>query len=245
MKMKSLLTLVALTAVGATMAEVTTANTLCRIEINSGTKSTIVGVPLAAVGATDNANIPVSSLVLTDNLSENDTLLRWNGKTWDAWRVNAAGAWEPTVIAEGSNMSQTAPAADTALARGEAIWVNRNDASNPFYIYGQLATREDAQMPAITRDSSAPTYIMMGNTKLADVAISALALNGTPVEGDKIAVAVTTGLGVKEYTYNGVNWTKAVLALGDDGILNATVKIVDEKDKIPAGQGFWYIAVAQ
>ena len=50
MNMKSLIALTALTAAGAASAEVISGNTLCRIKIDSGTKNTIVAVPLVKVG---------------------------------------------------------------------------------------------------------------------------------------------------------------------------------------------------
>ena len=248
MNTKTLLALAALTVVGTASAVVTSANTLCRIEVNSGTKSTIIAVPLVKVG--DGSGIPANQLVLTDNLNVGDTILHWNGTTWDAWVVaeneeTHAKYWNPTVISEGSKNSTSAPAEGTALACGEAIWVNRTsqgaDLTKPFFIYGQVAATT-AKMPKITRASGAPTYIMMGNTALADVAITALPLNGTPAEGDKIAVSATTGLGVKEYTWKDGAWKEATLGLVE-GVLKPTVKTTE--DTIPAGQGFWYIAQAQ
>ena len=80
---------------------------------------------------------------------------------------------------------------------------------------------------------------MMGNTNLASVAINSIVFNGTPVEGDKIAVPTNTGLGTKEYTYKNAKWTSVTWTLVND-VLTPTQD--ETSDQIPAGQGFWYVA---
>ena len=74
MNAKTILSLTVLGAVTAASAAVKPANTLCRIEAASGPTSTIVAVPLVKIGTSDGA-IPVTDLVLTDNMSERDTIL--------------------------------------------------------------------------------------------------------------------------------------------------------------------------
>ena len=246
MNMKSLITLTALTAAGAASAAVTSGNTLCRIEVNSGTKSTIVAVPLVKIGDTPTpANIPVTELVLTDNLEEDDTILHWNGTSWDAWEIaveEGAGAksWKPTTISEGSNNSQSAPAADTALARGDAIWVNRADTEKPFYVYGQVTTAA-ATSTAVKGSQEKPVYTMMGNASLAPVALNKEGLwpttgDNVVAAGDTIAVAAANNFGRKEYTYvAGKGWCTLQRVEG-------VKKWVATTDTIDAGCGFWYIS---
>lgn len=241
MNMKKVMTLAALTAAGAASAVVTTDNTLCRIEVASGTASTIVAVPLVKVG--DGTAIPVTQLVLTDNLTAGDTLLHWNkeSKKWEAWAVNGS-AWEPLTVTEGVNPPTWTKGADnTTLACGDAIWVNRKNPTNPFYIYGQVAATPGA-LPSIVRPTKEGelAYTMMGNTALEPVAINSIKFTGTKKKGDKIAIATTAGIGAKEYTYNGTVWTEATLELDTNGVLRPTVE--ETKATIPAGQGFWYIS---
>lgn len=238
MNMKPLFALTALTAAGAASAAVTSGNTLCRIEIASGTKNTIVAVPLVKVGSGD--AIPANELVLTDNLSEGDTLLHWNAteSKWDSWEVKS-GVWTPELVNQNNNTQLSSEATNVLLTRGDAVWVERTQVKGSFYIYGQVASGS-VTMPAITRSGSADTYIMMGNTNLQDVAIGSLTFNGTPAEGDKISVPVNTGLGVKEYTYKGSKWTQVGWSLDANGVL--TPEVTETTAKIPAGQGFWYVA---
>ena len=252
MNAKTILSLTVLSAVTAASAAVTTDNTLCRIEVASGTKNTIVAVPLVKIGTSDGA-IPVTDLVLTDNMSERDTILHWNGSSWDAW-VISGGKWTPTVISEGSKNSASAPAEGTALARGDAIWVNRANPTvtegevtraKPFYIYGQVATTDSpATLPAIVGGA----YTMMGNTALADKKISTLEFPGErqPVDGDKIVWSNSAnGTGVTQYEYNNNGWgsyKSKVVEKNGRKVISSVWTSVGDADVIPAGQGFWYVA---
>lgn len=251
MKTKSLLALATLAAAGAASAAVTSANTLCRIEIQSPTKNTIVSVPLKKV-AGDGTAIKLTDLVLTDGLTEGDYMLRWNdtGKKWEAWSINASLEWAAMTVTEGS-ITWDAATVTGDFPCGNAFWLVRNtptDDGNPksFYLYGEVVG-QSFDMPNITRVPTADTYIMMGNTNLADVAINSLEFNGTPESGDKIMVPATTGLGVTEYTYTNLTqgaesqWCKPTFThVGNR--LSATIGPVTAEDKIPAGQGFWYVA---
>ncbi|MGN0877653.1 MAG: hypothetical protein ACI4TC_10320 [Kiritimatiellia bacterium] len=252
MNAKTILSLTVLGAVTAASAAVTTDNTLCRIEVASGTKSTIVAVPLVKIGTAGDA-IPVTDLVLTDNMSEDDTILHWNGSTWDAWEISD-GKWTPTVISEGSKYSTSAPAEGTALARGDAIWVNRSNPTvtegevtraKPFYIYGQVATTDSpATLPAIVGGA----YTMMGNTDLADKKISTLKFPGErqPVNGDKIVWSNSAnGTGVTQYEYKDNGWgfyKSTVVEKNGRKVISSVWTSVGDADVIPAGQGFWYVA---
>lgn len=249
MNMKSLIALTALTAAGAASAEVISGNTLCRIEVDSGATNTIVAVPLVKIG--DGSAIPVTELVLTDNLSNGDTLLHKNGNKWEAWVV-ANSAWTPLTIVEGMDASWTKGAANATLSRGDAVWVNRQDPTKKFYIYGQVTTAA-ATATALAGSSNSPAYTMMSapTTDPAGFQLNTLAVKrsaGVFADGDKIVVVDPNArLKRREYTYktstgnfsvesdvldptygypNGVTWT----AVGNDVL-------------IPVGCGFWYVSV--
>lgn len=262
MNAKTILSLSVLSAVTAASAAVTTDNTLCRIEVASGTKNTIVAVPLVKIGTADGA-IPVTDLVLTDNLTTDDTMLHWNGSSWDAWIIaedqEGAKYWNPTVISEGSKNSLTAPAEDTALARGDAIWVNRANPTvtegevtraKPFYIYGQVATTP-GELPAIVRSTKKDelAYTMMGNTDLADKKISEITFNGTPMAGDKIVWgSAENATGTTEVEYKDGAWgfyestVKTITVNGKTHKVISTAWKTTGLPMVPAGQGFWYVS---
>lgn len=234
MNLKTILSLTTLSAATAACA-VTTDNTLCRIEVASGTKNTIVSVPLKTVAGSDE-KIKLTDLVLTDNLANGDYLLHKGASGWESWIVED-GKWTSVAVSEAGVTTITG--SDKAFPRGDAFWLVRSDASKSFYLYGEVIDT-DATAPTIVKGA----YTMMGNTALAPVAINDLTFSGTtqPKTGDKIAVATTKGIGAKEYTYDEdrTAWTEATLALDANGVLNPTVKVTTAT--IPAGQGFWYIS---
>lgn len=231
MNMKKVMTLAALTAAGAASAAVMTTNTLCRIEVASGTKNTIVSVPLKTIAVTGET-IKLTDLVLTDNLAEGDYILHKGATGWESWMVSKEGKWTSVAVSDAGVTTVTGP--DTAMPRGDAFWLVRSDASNSFYLYGEVI---DTAAAGLTIGSG---YTMMGNTALEPVAINSIKFTGKqPKAGDKIAIATTAGIGAKEYTYNGTEWTEATLAL-DNGVLRPTV--TKTAATIPAGQGFWYIS---
>lgn len=262
MNLKSILALTTLAAVGTVSAAVTSANTLCRIEVNSGAKSTIIGIPLTKISATQNQDIPVTSLVLTDNLEVGDTIQHWNGSKWDAWviaDVDGVKTWQPTIIAEGNNVSTSAPAANTALARGDAIWVNRNsnsaDLTKPFYVYGQVGWKGPGSVitiPAGTAD--APVYTLVGNPLLQSFPLSAIQPSygtgdSTIAVGDKVVfVNSQNDFGYNEYTWQTVSGTETqAWCVKGRYTENGTRRIgwvaVDESVVIGPGEGCWYISV--
>ena len=252
MNMKSLFALAAISAVGATSAAVTTGNTLCRIEVNSGTTNTIVAVPLVKIDQNGGA-IPVDKLVLTDNLANGDTLLHWNASAnegngvWEAWVV-ANSVWTPVSVVDGMQAATvTAGASDATLTRGDAIWVNRtfSGTSTPFYLYGQVTAGSATATTLARGTATTNAYTMVGNPLTEEKAVNSLTFTGGINTGDAIVWGNSTSIGgVKELTYDGKEWgsfttTKATLPSG---------LVVNQKswtcstDSIPAGQGFWYVS---
>lgn len=242
MNMKSLFALTAMAAVGAASAAVTTGNTLCRIEVNSGTTNTIVAVPVVKIA--EGTAIPVDKLVLTNNLAHGDTLLHWSStkEKWEAWVIANSG-WSPMSVSEGMQTTMTQGAENATLTRGDAIWVNRNnsDVSKPFYIYGQVATAP-ATSTAVIGTSAEPIYTMMGNPTLAAVALNKSGLWPTEgankvAEGDTIAISAVNNFGRKEYTYKSDKGGWCTY-----GRVNGVKQWILTADTIDAGCGFWYIS---
>lgn len=266
MNMKSLIALTALTAAGAASAEVISGNTLCRIEVDSGAASTIVAVPLVKIG--DGSAIPVTELVLTNNLTVGDTILHYNAsKKWDAWVItenSGVKTWTPTVISVGSNNSTTEPAAGTALARGDAIWVNRAVTNEPFYVYGQVAgssataatstvEKGGADTPEYTM-LSAPTTDPAGFQLNTLVGKKASENGGAFADGDTIVVVDSSNaqFGRKEYVYKSserqfctLTVTTSKITIGGVEYTSVTGQSwtpVPDTVKIPVGEGFWYVS---
>lgn len=256
MNIKSLLTLATLTAAGTAAAAVYSNNTLCRIEINSAAKSTIVAVPLAKVGTGDPTKvgtgdpIPVTELVLTDNLENGDTLLHWNktDENWEAWSVNGS-AWKPLTITQGMDTTWTKGADTATLARGDAIWVNRSNTSKSFYIYGQVATGGETTVVPPT-DPATVAYTMMAapTTDKDGFQLNTLVgkkTTGSFADGDMIVVSNPSDskFGRMEYTFKSEkeNFCSLEATRDDqDKVTGIAWKVVNAT--VPVGEGFWYVS---
>lgn len=236
MNLKTILSLTTLSAATAACA-VTTDNTLCRIEVNSSEAQTIIAVPLVEVAT--GAAIPVTDIVLTTNLSEGDKILHKNGDAWEAWAV-VDGAWSALTVTDGMKKPtwKTPEAANAKLECGDAIWVNRQSTSKPFYVYGQV--------PATTTKPTIPAsgvMKLMGNTQLKAAAVSEI-ISGSPKAGDRVVwVNSANAMGRTELEYKDGAWgmyvsTKKTM----NGLDVISTKWSTDIPKIPAGQGFWYVS---
>ena len=233
MNVKNLLFAASAALAVSLQAEVTANNTLCRIEVESAAKSVIVAVPLAQVG--DGADIKVTDYILTTNLKKGDSILKWNGTSWDGWTIDDKSAWEAMTSVSGiGNVSETAPAADSALARGAAVWLNRSqatiDASKNFFLYGQVADGE------VTSKAVAKQWTLLGNPKTTAFDPAEVTFEGVN-DGDKIHFVRSAG-GAFPDTYVYKTAQNGWVTYDDDK--DALVKLESGKVSVPVGQGFWY-----
>ena len=252
MNFKTLLMLAAVGAVSASEAAVTSANTLCRIKVDSSAASTIVSLPLESVGATTR-QIKVTELVMTDNLTVGDSLLVPNGTSWYAWKIVESGGkkvWESTTSVDGYK-SITAPAAgETPLYCGGAVWLNRQSVSAPFYLYGQLVAPSTAtETSAVAGEASAPAYTMMGNPHPEALSLNEMTYKaGTaPGTGDKIVVPADNAFGYSEYQWqvdaqtSQPAWCVRQRYTESDG--TRRIGYVAADVSIEPGKGFWYVSL--
>lgn len=150
-----------------------------------------------------------------------------------------------TVSDAGSTL-KTPEAENVALTRGNAIWVNRQDTTKPFYIYGQVVTPDSsATLPAIVEGA----YTMMGNTALEPVAINSITFNGTPKAGDKIVWgSAENATGTTEVEYKDGAWGFYESKVEEVEVNGKKRKVISTEwttkglPKVPAGQGFWYVS---
>ncbi len=238
MKLKTLLTLVALTGILPATA-VETSTTLCRIAVHSDTASTLISVPFTAV---DGSAIKIADIVLSDNLTSGDSTtadVLIVGK--NSWYLTANG-WEP--------FAQNAEDAPTTLARGSAIRIDRKgDLTKPFYLYGKL-DETALTSPTINMAESdstygiVPTYTLIGNPNAADIDMNAEGVWSNCSDGDQIMWFVDTGLYI--YECSGSKWGKlektdeeTVTIMGKETTV-PVITFVRKTVTLPAGQGFWY-----
>ena len=239
MNFKTLMAFSAALVCTSLWAVVTTGNTLCRITVVSNTKDTIISLPLVDVGGLADS-INITKMVLTENLSDGDTLLARVGGVWQTWMLQN-GVWGGVRTVSGDETISSSP--NAAFERGTAIILRRtgSDLTKPIYLYGEFKNAAKEQTPV------AGGWTLMGNALPSDFEINKegfWTVNGTPSEGDQLIVA-TSLLGIKEYTWGtlreGTGWITANMSKNDKGVLVSTKVIAD--DSIPAGHGFWYRSV--
>ena len=239
MNFKTLMAFSAALVCTSLWAVVTTGNTLCRITVVSNTKDTIISLPLVDVGGSADS-INITKMVLTENLSDGDTLLARVGGVWQTWMLQN-GVWGGVRTVSGDETISSSP--NAAFERGTAIILRRtgSDLTKPIYLYGEFKNAAKEQTPV------AGGWTLMGNALPSDFEINKegfWTVNGTPSEGDQLIVA-TSLLGIKEYTWGtlreGTGWITANMSKNDKGVLVSTKVIAD--DSIPAGHGFWYRSV--
>lgn len=241
--MKSLLFLL-ITATYSALATVVSDVITCRIEINSGARSTILSLPLTELG-NPLGEVNLATAVLTDNL-ENGTFLfaADNGKT-HAWRLTNK-QWVKIEAVDG--LSHTPDTAGiTSFMRGTAFWIERagdeSALTKPFYIYGKVGS----DLPGVQQITSAiqsdgkivPAYTRIGNPNPEDRLFNDLQWQGCHKDDKIVLSSAISPLGFIEYSYNPAvgKWgAKEAYKAGKILKFNWNYDIT-----LPAGAGFWYV----
>ena len=233
MKLRSLICLGALVVAGVASAEIAapTSNTFGWLRVDSKKQYTIVAVPWLGC---DGAAVKVADLVKVDNLTPEDMLYVYQDGTYKAW-VLRNRVWTPvTTVAEGKSPAAAAGAAETALARGSALWLYRQNATNPFYVYGQYSPAT-ASAPALTPGA----YNLVANPNASDYDLNSGKITGA-ANGDQVQVVGDAGV-TRVYTFDGTNW-------GYDNLVQVEGAPFSRHERvttgctIPAGQGVWYVS---
>ena len=196
--------------------------------MDSTKQYTIVAVPWLGC---DGAAVKVADLVKVDNLTPKDMLYVYQDGAYKAW-ILQDGVWTPTTtVAEGKRPAAAAGAAETALARGSALWLYRQNATNPFYVYGQHSA-DTASAPALTPGA----YNLVANPNASDYDLNSKKITGA-AEGDQVQVVGDAGV-TRVYTFDGTNWGYVPV----EGKPFSRHERVTKGCTIPAGQGVWYVS---
>lgn len=240
--MKRVLFSVAILAASVCAAdEITSSNVLGILPVTSSAKRTIVSVPWCAMSATDNAAIQVSNLVKTANLTVNDMLHVYNGSAFHSWKLaedseTKVKYWQSVnQVGEDGSPTETPSAQDFAAVRGSAVMLIRQDASKPFYLYGQVGSGAVTTEITARGSTANPVYTLVAPAGVngADLCAEGVCVN-IP-DGDEICVTTAAGLQV-QYTRKGGAWKRyKSTSTGWDWV--AATKV-----DISAGTGFWYIS---
>jgi len=235
-----------LAAAVATAEDISSSNVLGLLPVTSSARRTIVSVPWCAMSATDNESIQASNIVKTANLTVNDTLHVYSGSAFNTWKL-AEGAdgvlyWQSVKqVSEAGTVTETPSSANQQVARGTAILLVRQNATNEngtaktFYLYGQVGSGAVTSEITSRGTSAEPAYSLVAPSSVTNVNLCATGVCSSIAEGDEIQIPNNKGAAIqfmytnsvwKTYTYSEGSWSWIAV----DPI---TVK---------PGKGFWYIS---
>ena len=240
--MKKAILLSSVLAIGAAFAtEVTSGNAIGVLKFPTTNRPAVmlVAVPFAGYGS-EACNVKVTDLISTSGLPEG-TVLRAASATankYDAWRLEG-GRWTPieavTIDDAGvGKISTTGSAADKTIGRGNSVWLDFSDLTEPLTKPANVTLLGQMPMPGEGSLTLAPgKWSLIGNPGVtASFNLKSAIMNaGTR---DRICVQDANG-NLKDYTYSGGDWKFR----GSDG----TVQAVGEGGLIVRdGEGCWYFA---
>ena len=206
--------------------------------VTSSTTNTIVAVSYKDLADGD-GNVTASNLVKTTNLTLGDYLYVYNNGSFHAFELKGETSgvkyWEgvstvnpaPDGITVTDAISSDAEGA--RLAVGTGVWLVRGSswdgAQFTFFIYGKPATETSVSI-------TSGTTKLVGNPTQTDKAPT---FTTGPNNGDRVLIPYPSSVtGMRTYTYVfGTGWRYSLKQ--KDGY---------NFPSIPAGTGFWYVAVS-
>ena len=216
-------------------------NTMGILKVPSPKALEIVAVPWNRLAPDENQSVLVADLVKTATLTPGDKLHVYDRakKNYKSWSYDIEKGWVAlgTYKLTKAGLEQTtAPdQSEQAVDRGSAVWLERQDASKPFYLYGQYS--KDAVATKIEKGTAdVPSHNLVASPSLVPFDLNGGKITGTPNAKDQIIVPQGGGQTPKVYTWksgNGWGYTK---------IVNGRLVFYTEDAQVPAGTGFWYIS---
>ena len=237
MKLRSMMFVgAAALATAALATDVLTDKTLGWMRVDSTLPITAVGVPWTDVGNPAN-NVKVADLVKTDNLTDGDNLYVYNNGTWTFYTLSS-GAWVAGTTANSSITATAGNPSEATIARGQALYLERQKPTAPgyFYVYGA-----DGEAISSTTLTGATKYLVASPKATAFIPQASKISGATPksraAAGDQIVVPLEGGA-TRTYTYISGKW----------GYVNGSGVRVKEDDSgylpIQLGTGFWYVTAS-
>ena len=232
MKLRSIMCVgaVALTAAAfATDDVLTDEKTLGWMRVDSSLAITAVGVPWTDVGNPAN-NVKVADLVKTDNLTPGDNLYVYNNGTWTFYTLSD-GAWVAGTTANSSVTATAGNPSEATIARGQALYLERQNPTSPayFYVYGAVGSALDSSSYSASGSTGSRKYLV------ASPKAQAFTVTSSKIEGasnkDVIQVPLAGGASrVYQYFSSQNKWR-----------CNGKWEGADGYEDIPLGTGFWYL----
>lgn len=226
-----ILTLMVAFAAASVFADVTTANVIGILRVDSSAKQTIVSIPWLDASVSG-GNVKVCDIVKTANLKTNDRLMYYNNGSYQVWTLSEEKTWVPANMVN-DNGSFVSGNAEATLARGNALLLVRDVPGDCFYICGQVGTSSELECSFA---ANAWSLIAPPTAGITDLNVHATWTNVGA--GDKILIPGAEGnLITLTYESNVWGWKKTVY--NELGFPTGTEFRTDAA-RIPAGQGAWY-----
>ena len=192
---------------------------------------------------TDGNAIAVADLVKTAGLTVGDKLHVYNKaeSRYDVYELAADKTWTPKAIykvgADGTVETVSSGTPETTVARGNGVWLERQNTAKAIVSYGQVASATVATtIDAGTEEK--PTWNL-----LAVPTTTAVNVKATFGASEKDTLIVPTAGAPKICTVKDGAWGYEKTVSVTDKFGNQTgVKVVRENvTELPAGTGFWYL----
>ena len=226
---------------GTTVAKLVSENTVGVLKTATSAKKAIIAVPWLSL--TDGNAIAVADLVKTAGLTAGDKLHVYNkaASRYDVYELAADRAWTPKAIykvgADGTVEAVSSGTPETTtVARGNGVWLERQDTTKAIVSYGQVASGTVATtIDAGTAEKPTWNLLAVPTTTAVDVAATFGAS-----EADTLIVPTAGAPKICTVKDGAWGYEKAVSVTDKFG--KTGVKVVRETvTELPAGTGFWYL----
>ena len=226
---------------GTTVAKLVSENTVGVLKTATSAKKAIIAVPWLSL--TDGNAIAVADLVKTAGLTAGDKLHVYNKaeSRYDVYELAADRAWMPKAIykvgADGTVEAVSSGTPETTtVARGNGVWLERQDTAKAIVSYGQVASGTVATtIDAGTAEKPTWNLLAVPTTTAVDVAATFGAS-----EADTLIVPTAGAPKICTVKDGAWGYEKAVSVTDKFG--KTGVKVVRETvAELPAGTGFWYL----
>ena len=226
---------------GTTVAKLVSENTVGVLKTATSAKKAIIAVPWLSL--TDGNAIAVADLVKTAGLTAGDKLHVYNKaeSRYDVYELAADRAWMPKAIykvgADGTVEAVSSGTPETTtVARGNGVWLERQDTAKAIVSYGQVASGTVATtIDAGTAEKPTWNLLAVPTTTAVDVAATFGAS-----EADTLIVPTAGAPKICTVKDGAWGYEKAVSVTDKFG--KTGVKVVRETvTELPAGTGFWYL----
>ena len=252
MKLRSLICVSAVAAASAAFA-LDGGNTFARLRVDTGSiTNSIIAIPFAGCGESA-AEIYVTNLVMTTNLSTGDTLMYHNDESWFAWEIQGAPSnphWVAVVAGDRNGVHVSQPQ-DFKMLCGKACWLIRQSSSAPVYLYGQVTNELRSVYVNGATGSNAYGYTLIAKPSESD----ALDLNtwhpSAANTDDLLIVPEANAMGQKTYRYSKTDNAWQTVSQSTSTVTNPRTKetrvvtnstwtVISSSTTIPAGKGVMY-----